>query len=213
MENSEVTAAMSEFDEALGKLVLKTTNAERERCRLVVANVRRRACIPATAPSILDDCHLGIIQPEAEPTPPPTAPPGPMTVEKLLSKIWDHCNAKTGWSVNFKPLEADLLALVQAARDKGFEEGKSEQMEDKSPPAHAAELMTIETVMVKLRYNIASTPRFWGEVETWLTRLVREQARRDAETCLDVGCGRPSDAWADASKACAKAVRQSAGLE
>lgn len=85
------------------------------------------------------------------------------------------------------------------------------------PPAP----MTIETVMVKLRYNIPSTPKFWGEVETWLTRLVQAQARRDAEIideriCVlreantltaEEGCAYQ---WA---KRCRMAILKSAGLE
>lgn len=116
-------------------------------------------------------------EPKPEPPAPEPAPPSePMTIATMLGKL------NKGSDAYWDTVRDDLQALVQAARDKGFKEGKSEQLADEAPPA--PEPMTVERLMGILQSrHVANGFRDsdWPDVRAELTALVREQARRDAE--------------------------------
>ena len=139
-----------------------------------------------------------------------------MTVENVLAKI------HKGY-----PVYRDLVHLVQAARDKGFEEGETKQalLEFQSrdrflaecacekcgghvtrkPSELAAEPMTVENLIEKLALGRYDGDRHWDDLRSDVFDLVLEQARRDAELVSESGGG--------GARAMCDTILESAGLQ
>lgn len=169
----------------------------------------------------------------SELVPPPVPPPEPMTIATMMEKllagypVWkDECD-----------LRSDLTALVQAARDKGFEEGESKQAilevqgrdgflaeskcrncghslkDSRRHPPPAEKPMTTSSARGRLAVIVHNTYENHRIVEDVVTTLVQDQARRDAERCSKVAMERSESHWRAGCHECRMQICTSAGLE
>lgn len=197
MNDDRVTAAMGQFDEVLGNLILETTLAERQRSVDILTKAKDAAIKNADYPlgAALCDCRDAIQAPANEVQAPVAEP---MTIATMIAKLSAVSNAD--WAT----IRRDLQALVQAARDKGFEEGEAKQAileiqgrdrffaeakcmncgdslkDSRREPPPADGPMTIEK-MIEEWWESLGPCCLRHKVKGELLNLVQAQARRDAE--------------------------------
>lgn len=119
MSEDERSPTHKRFDDALGEIIFKAVEVEKQRCAAVLTKAKDAAIVEnADYPlaTSLRDCCDAILASEPELTPPASEPE--MTITKMIGRLKAVRN-ETGFWVDWAGVQNDLHALVQAQVRRG----------------------------------------------------------------------------------------------